>query len=217
MNILNTKINKEHLVTVLFYLLLFLLSAALAVTSRNYDNDLWARLIAGMSVVTRVMMLVSSAVIGFGQGYQPVCSFNYGANLKKRVREGFFFCVKYGTIFLCTVGALCFAFAPYIISWFRDDPDVIAVGTVALRFQSAVLPLIAVIVITNMMLQSMGKGFKASLTASARNGIFFLPMILILPRLFGLLGVEMTQACADILSLALSIPLAVSELKKMKE
>ena len=173
--------------------------------------------IAGMSVVTRVMMLVSSAVIGFGQGYQPVCSFNYGANLKKRVREGFFFCVKYGTIFLCAVGALCFAFAPYIISWFRDDPDVIAVGTVALRFQSAVLPLIAVIVITNMMLQSMGKGFKASLTASARNGIFFLPMILILPRLFGLLGVEMTQACADILSLALSIPLAVSELKKMKE
>ncbi|MBR1817013.1 MAG: MATE family efflux transporter [Lachnospiraceae bacterium] len=173
--------------------------------------------IAGMSVVTRVMMLVSSALIGFGQGYQPVCSFNYGANLKKRVREGFFFCVKYGTIFLFAVGALCFAFAPQIISWFRDDPDVIAVGEVALRWQAAVLPLNATTVITNMMLQSMGKGVKASVTASARNGIFFIPLILILPKAFGLLGVEITQSCADVLSIAVSIPLAYSELKKMRE
>ena len=173
--------------------------------------------IAGMSVVTRVMMLVCSALIGFGQGYQPVCSFNYGANLKKRVREGYFFCVKYGTIFLFVVGALCFAFAPQIVGWFRDDPDVIAVGKVALRCQAAVLFLNATTIITNMMLQSIGKGFKASVTASARNGIFFIPLILILPKAFGLLGVELTQSCADVLSLFLSVPLAISELKKMKE
>ena len=173
--------------------------------------------IAGMSVVTRVMMLVSSALIGFGQGYQPVCSFNYGAGLKKRVREGFFFCVRYGTIFLIVVASLCYAFAPEIITWFRDDPDVVSVGRVALRCQAVVLPLTATIVITNMMLQSMGKGLKASITASARNGIFFVPLILILPKFLGLLGVEITQACADVLSLMLSIPLAYSELKKMKE
>lgn len=173
--------------------------------------------IAGMSVVTRVMMLVVSALIGFGQGYQPVCSFNYGAGLKKRVREGYFFCIKYGTIFLTIAGALCFIFAPTIVGWFRDDADVIAVGTVALRWQSAALPLISTIIMTNMMLQSIGKGFKASITASARNGIFFIPLILILPKCFGILGVEMTQSCADILSLGLSLPLAYSELKKMKD
>ena len=173
--------------------------------------------IAGMSVVTRVMMLVVSALIGFGQGYQPVCSFNYGAGLKKRVREGYFFCIKYGTIFLTIAGALCFIFAPTIVGWFRDDADVIEVGTVALRWQSAVLPLISTIIMTNMMLQSIGKGFKASITASARNGIFFIPLILILPKCFGILGVEMTQSCADILSLGLSLPLAYSELKKMKD
>jgi Na+-driven multidrug efflux pump len=173
--------------------------------------------IAGMSVVTRVMMLVVSALIGFGQGYQPVCSFNYGAGLKKRVREGYFFCIKYGTIFLTISGALCFIFAPTIVGWFRDDADVIEVGTVALRWQSAVLPLISTIIMTNMMLQSIGKGFKASITASARNGIFFIPLILILPKCFGILGVEMTQSCADILSLGLSLPLAYSELKKMKD
>ena len=171
--------------------------------------------IAGMSVATRVMMLISSALIGFGQGYQPVCSFNYGARLTGRVKEGFIFCVKNGTVFLLAVGILCEIFAPQIVQWFRDDPEVVKVGTAALRFQAAVVPLTAFIVMTNMMLQSMGKGLKASITASARNGIFFIPLILILPRLFGLTGVEMTQAAADVLSLIISVPLALSELRRM--
>lgn len=182
--------------------------------AREFGGD---AAIAGMSIVTRVTMLMASAMIGFGQGYQPVCSFNYGAGKKERVREGFFFCVKYGTIALTVLAALCFGFAPEIVSLFRHDPDVIAVGRVALRCQTAVLPLFATITISNMMLQSMGKGLKATITASARNGIFFLPLILILPRLFGLTGVEITQTCADILTFLISIPLAYSELRKMKE
>ena len=171
--------------------------------------------IAGMSVVTRVLMLLSSAMIGFGQGYQPVCGFNYGAGLYARVKEGFYFCVKYGTIFLTAMSALCLAFAPQIVGFFRDDPAVIAVGTVALRAQAVTLPLMAAIVLANMMLQSMGKGLKASITSSSRNGIFFIPLILILPKFFGLFGVEITQACADALSFMLAVPIAVSELKKM--
>ncbi len=171
--------------------------------------------IAGMSIVTRVIMLMASALIGFGQGYQPVCSFNYGAGLYKRVREGYFFCVKYGTIFLCIAAGFCIVFAPHIIGWFRDDPDVIAVGTDALRYQACTLPLIGAIVISNMMLQSTGKGVKASITASARNGLFFIPLILVLPELFGLKGVEIAQPVADVFSLALSVPLAWTELKKM--
>ena len=172
--------------------------------------------IAGMSVTTRVTMFVSSALIGFGQGYQPVCSFNYGAEKKERVREGYFFCVRYGTIFLTVMAVFCFIFSPQIIAFFRNDPEVIAVGKVALRWQAAALPLLACIVITNMMLQSIGKGVKASITASARSGIFFIPLILILTGIFGLLGVEMTQAVADILSVSISIPLAAMELRKMK-
>ena len=171
--------------------------------------------IAGMSVVTRVLMLLSSAMIGFGQGYQPVCGFNYGAGLYARVKEGFYFCVKYGTIFLTAMSALCLAFAPQIVGFFRDDPAVIAVGTVALRAQAVTLPLMAAIVLANMMLQSMGKGLKASITSSSRNGIFFIPLILILPRFFGLFGVEITQACADVLSFMLAVPIAASELRKM--
>lgn len=172
--------------------------------------------IAGMSIVTRVMMMLMSALIGFGQGYQPVCSYNYGAGLKSRVREGYFFCVKWGTVFLFVVGALCFVFAPDVIRWFRDDDAVVAVGRVALRCQSAAFPLTALVVMTNMMLQSMGRGLKATITSSARNGIFFIPSILILPRIFGLLGVEITQTCADVLSILITIPFAYTELKHLK-
>ena len=167
-----------------------------------------------MSITTRVMMMMMSALIGFGQGYQPVCSFNYGAGLKRRVREGYFFCVKYAMAFLAVVAVICFAFAPQIIGIFRDDEAVIEVGKIALRCQAAVLPLDGCVVISNMMLQSIGKGLKASITSSARNGIFFIPLILILPRIFGLFGVEITQACADVLSLVLTLPLAASELRK---
>ena len=172
--------------------------------------------IAGMSVTTRVMMFVSSALIGFGQGYQPVCAFNFGAGKKSRVREGWIFCVKYGTLFLVAMSVFCLTCAPQIIAFFRDDPAVVAVGSVALRAQALALPLLATIVLSNMMLQSIGRGVKASITASARNGIFFIPLILVLPRLFGLAGVELTQAAADVLSIIISLPLALSELKRMK-
>ena len=172
--------------------------------------------IAGMSVTTRVMMFAGSLLIGFGQGYQPVCSFNYGAGKKERVRQGYFFCIRYGTIFLSVMSILCIVYAPKIIRFFRDDNAVVAVGAVSLRFQALALPLMATIVISNMMLQAIGKGIKASITSSARSGIFFIPIILILSSTAGLFGVEISQAIADLLSIAISIPLAASELKKMK-
>ena len=173
--------------------------------------------IAGMSVVTRALMLISSALIGFGQGFQPVASFNYGAGKRKRVREGYFFCVKYGTLFLLAGAAFCCIFAPQIISFFRDDPEVVRVGTVALRAQAIALPLLGSSMMTNMLLQSIGEGLKASITSAARSGIFFIPLILILPRLFGLFGVEITQACADVLSAALAIPVGLLELRKLNK
>ena len=182
--------------------------------ARVYGGD---AAIAGMSIVTRILMLNVSVLIGFGQGYQPVCSFNYGAGLNRRVREGYFYCLKIGTLMMTIAGALCVLFAPTVVGFFRDDPAVIPIGTRALRWQASVLPLLTTSILTNMMLQSMGKGLKASICSSARNGIFFIPLILTLPHFFGLAGVEMTQAWADVLAFLLAVPMAWSELKNMKE
>ena len=162
-------------------------------------------------------MFASSALIGFGQGFQPVCGFNYGAKLYQRVREGFLFCVKYATIFLVGISIVGAVFAPEIIAIFRKgDEEVIAVGAAALRLQCLAFPLTGWIVMSNMMLQSIGKALKASILAAARQGIFFIPLILLLPGIFGLFGVEVCQTVSDILSFALAVPLCVSVLKEMK-
>lgn len=173
--------------------------------------------IAGMSVVNRVTLFLNSALIGFGQGYQPVCSYNYGAGLHGRVKDGYKFCVKYGTLFLACVAVLCSYFASDIIKFFRDDPAVIIIGVTALRWQMLTFSFNATITISNMMLQSIGKGVRASIIASARSGLFFVPCIIIMPKILGLLGVETAQPCADFLSFLLVIPFTYSVWKDMND
>lgn len=172
--------------------------------------------IAAMSIVTRVSMFANSALIGFGQGFQPVCGMNFGAKKYARVREGFGFCVKYSFLFLTIVSALGFIFAQPIVSVFRSDVDVIRIGTLALRLHCLTFPLMAWIVMCNMMLQSMGRAGKASLISAARQGVFFIPFLLILTRLFGLFGVQVCQPVADLCAFALAVPLGINELKQMK-
>lgn len=161
--------------------------------------------IAAMSVVSRLSMFSISALIGFGQGFQPVCGFNYGAKKYDRVREAFWFCVKISTVFLFVMAVLGFLFSGHLIGIFRDDPDVIRIGTTAVRFQCATLVLNGWIIMNNMMTQTMGKTFYASLLASARQGLFFIPILLILPRILGLLGIQTAQAAADIFTFLLSL------------
>ena len=173
--------------------------------------------VAGMSIVSRTMMLLVSVLIGFGQGYQPVCSYNYGAGLYGRVKEGFWFCVKVGTTMMTAAAVICLFFGEPIVAWFRNDPAVIAVGAKALRWQAAVLPLMAFSVLTNMMLQATGKGLIASVTSSARSGLFFIPLIIILPRIMGINGVVVTQAISDILTFILCLPIVLNELRKLDE
>lgn len=174
--------------------------------------------IAGMSIVTRVTMFANSALIGFGQGFQPVCGMNYGAGKYSRVREAFWFCVKGATVFLIVVSIAGFLFAEPIVTLFRkDDIDVIRIGTLALRLQCIVFPFGAWIVMCNMMLQSIGKAVRASIVAAARQGLFFIPLILILPRIFGLFGVQVCQTVSDVFSLLLSIPFGLSVLNEMKK
>lgn len=173
--------------------------------------------VAAMAVVMKIVMMIGCAMIGFGQGFQPVCSYNYGAGFKSRVREGFFFCVKYGTIFLTVGAAALIIFAKPIVTVMQPDPDVVAISKVALRWQAAALPFLAFSSMANMLLQASGKGFKASIASSCRSGLCFIPLLYLLTYLFGIQGLEVTQAVADFLAFVIAVPLAVSELKKMKD
>lgn len=162
--------------------------------------------IAAMSIVSRICQFASSAMIGFGQGFQPVCGFNYGAKKYDRVREAFWFCVKVSAGALLLIGITGFSLARPLITLFRkDDLEVIAIGTAALKMQCLALPFTGWVVMNNMMTQTIGKTLPATVLAAARQGIFFLPAILILPSCFGILGIELAQPAADICAFILAV------------
>ena len=172
--------------------------------------------IAGMSIATRISFFTYAVVIGLGQGFQPLCGFCYGAKLYRRVRDAFYFCIKCGTAFLCLCAVAGFAASEQIITLFRSDADVISVGAAALRWQVVSFPLISTIVLTNMLMQTIRKPIRANLVAAARSGLFFIPLIFTLPHFFGLLGVEMCQACADVCSFSIAVPIAWSAFRDMR-
>lgn len=173
--------------------------------------------ITAMSVVSKVMFFASSALIGFGQGFQPVCAFNYGAKKYARVREAFKFCVVCATIFLLIISLAYVAFAPELIKLVRNDDRVISLGVKALNYQCLSLPFMGLVIMSNMMLQSMGKVVRASVLAVARQGMFFIPAIIIAPMLLGLNGVLVSQTISDFLSFALALPIQISIMSELKK
>jgi putative MATE family efflux protein len=164
--------------------------------------------IAAISIVNRVTMMAGSALIGFGQGFQPVCGFNYGAKLYGRVQKALWFCVRISTGILIAFSVCGCLFAPDIIALFRkDDLEVIDIGARALRLQCLTFPLTGWIVLNNMLFQTTGKALEATILALSRQGIFLILALLILTPLFGLLGIQLSQPVADVAAFILTIPL----------
>ena len=156
--------------------------------------------IAAMSIVNRFMMFVGSAMIGFGQGYQPVCSYCFGARLYDRVKKACVYCVKVSTIFLLAVSVIGLILSGNIIQMFRkDDLEVIRIGTLALRLQLLTMPLQGLVVMGgNMTPQSIGYGIRATIVSTARQGWLLIPILLCTVPLFGVLGIQMAQPIADV-------------------
>ena len=172
--------------------------------------------IAAMSVVTRVAQFAGSAMIGFGQGFQPVCGFNFGARKYDRVTRGFRFCVKASSVVLLVLAVVGWIFAPQIIAVFRaDDPEVIRIGTATMRWQCISFPLMAWTTMCNMLLQNIAMTVRASIVAAARQGLFFIPAALLLPTFLGLEGVQMCQAVSDVCAFVLAIVLTVPVLRTL--
>ncbi len=155
--------------------------------------------VSAMSIVGRVSFVMTSILLGFGQGFQPVAGFAYGAKKYSRLKKAFKFTMLCGIIGLLCVSALCFLTADNIIAMFRKtDPDVIQIGSLALKLQCITMFLQPVSIISNMLLQSAGKPLEATLTSISRQGLFFIPFIIILPNIIGLMGVQISQPLSDI-------------------
>ena len=176
------------------------------------DPGTEASAIAAFAIVARVMMFAFSIILGIGQGFQPVCGFNHGAGLHDRVRRSFIFTMSLSTIVLIIISIVFSIFAPDIIRVFRgEDAELIKIGAVVMRWQCLSFPLIGVSTVTNMMYQTTRKTLIATVLSMGRQGIFFIPTIMILPHFIGLQGVEMTQAVADALTFLLALPFAIKE------
>ncbi|MDO4988721.1 MAG: MATE family efflux transporter [Synergistes sp.] len=188
-------------------------TAALNVSAAVYGDAA----VAGMSIVLRVVMFVFAVNIGIGQGFSPVAGYNFGAGLYSRVKEAYKVTVCADMVIMGLFSAVLWIFAPEIMKFFRDDPAVIATGISAMRFQCCVVIFHPIIVMTNMLFQFTGLAWRATLLASTRQGIYFIPLIVLLPQLFGLKGVEMIQTVADFLSFLTAVPAAVWFMKMLNK
>ena len=178
----------------------------------NYGDEA----IAAFSIVSRIMMLACAAMIGYGQGFQPVCGFNYGAGLFDRVRRAFWHSCSVSTVYCTALALLGWFFVGPLVALFRaDDPEVIRIGSEVLRFQCYSFPLTGFIVLANMYLQNIRKTIPAIIMASARQGIFFLPALYIGYAVWGFTGIEISQMLADICSFLFAVPVVLHALKAM--
>lgn len=171
--------------------------------------------IAAMSIVAKVSNLLFSVCVGIGQGFQPVSSFNYGAGKYSRVKKGIKFTWGFSTIVIFVLSLACFIFSPQIVTMFRHEQEVVEVGRTALRMLCASLIVLPTVMIGNMTFQSIGKSGRAFFLALTQNGLFFIPLVMILPKFMGIYGIEAAQPIAYVAAAIVTVPFIVSFTKSL--
>jgi len=181
--------------------------------------------IAAMGYVSKVVQFVFCVGLGIGQGFQPVAAFNYGAKKYSRVKKGSYFTMVFGLFLIGSLSAVCYAIAPQVIGIFNSEgtPLVSDIGVEALRINCMVLWVLPATVVGNMMFQSIGKRVPAILLSALQNGIAFIPMLYLLPYLFekyyanGLLGLELAQPAAYVITAIVTLPSMIIFLSRLPE
>ena len=161
--------------------------------------------IAALTISSRILALAYMIMIGWGQGFQPICAMNYGAKQYDRVKKAFKFAVIGGTLFLIMAAILLYVFSELFIKTMSNDNEVILVGAEILRMQCITMPLLGYFAISSMLMQNIGQYFWASIISISRQGIFYIPLLYILSNIFGEFGIYLLQPVADVLSFGLAV------------
>ncbi len=193
------------------------ISSILLNTIANPYGDV---VIASAGIVNRIMMFIYSAVMGYGQGFQPVAGFNFGAKRYDRVLEAFWFSVKVSMAILTFLGVLVFFNAETLIGFFRaGDAEVIEFASFMLTVNCLTLPLQAWVIVSNQLSQSIGYAFRATIIAISKQGLCYIPLLLTLPAIFGARGIQIVSPITDIgtaIIATLVIRTILKDLKKLK-
>ena len=171
--------------------------------------------VAAMSIVNRICFFIFAVALGIGQGFQPVSAFNYGAKKYSRVKKAFGFTFIMGEVILGLLAVVGYFLSGRLVGIFRNDAEVIRIGTIALKFQLAALFFQPLTICSNMLFQSIGENLKASFLSMLRSGMFFIPVIFVMSHFFGLTGIQMSQTIADILAFLVTLPLVAGFLRKL--
>ena len=194
------------------------LAVVAGILLNNIAGDISDSVLAGIGVSTKIMMFPFSIILGFGSGFQPVAGFNWGARRYDRVTESYRYSAKTAFLGAAVMALVLGVFAPQIITLFNAeaDPEMQRLGAMCIRLQCIALPIHAWVAVVNMMCAGLGYAGKAFLLATARQGSCFLPILYPMAYFMGELGIVSVQAVADVLTLALAIPIIFRVLEQVR-
>lgn len=162
-------------------------------------------IIAALTISSRIVAIAYMIMIGWGQGFQPICAMNYGAKKYDRVRSAFKFIVVIGTVFLIISAVALYLFSENFVRIMSKDSEVISIGVQILKMQCISIPFLGYFAVSSMLMQNTGKYFWSLLISISRQGIFYIPLLYLLTNFYGKFGIYLLQPVSDILSFVLAI------------
>ena len=189
-----------------------------AILLNNIAGNMSDSVLAAVGVSNKIMMFPFCIILGFGNGFQPVAGFNWGAKRYDRVEESYKFSSRVSLIGSAVMAVLIALFCDQLIVLFAGtDQEMRRIGAFCILAQCVALPIHAWVAIVNMLCVGLGNAKGALLLSTARQGTCFIPFVYILAKLWGEYGVASVQALADVLTIVLALPLAVSMTKKIRK
>lgn len=189
---------------------------SISVMTLNFAAGIYGdEAIAAMSVVSRISNLIFSVGVGIGQGFQPVSAFSYGAKRYDRLKQAFIFTVTLSTILLSIISVICLCFTKPLLLLFTQDSQVLSIAQLAMKFECIAIFFMAISIGANMLFQSIGRSVIATFLAALRSGLAFIPLVIVLPHIWGVTGLSLAQPISDLCASIFPIPFIFSLFKEL--